>query len=67
MPCSPSVHPIASGGVRCVAADKRLEELEPRAYGFLVNFVKDSELRTREGRVAGRTELARLRRAGDAR
>jgi hypothetical protein len=30
-----------------------------------VNFAKDNALRTREGRVAERTELARLQRAGD--
>jgi hypothetical protein len=62
---SPYVHPVISGGVRCVVVDKRLEEIEPRAYRFLVNFAKDNALRTREGRVAERTELARLQRAGD--
>jgi hypothetical protein len=35
------------------------------AYRFLLSFAKDNDLRTRDGRVAERTELARLQRAGD--
>lgn len=62
---SPYVHPVSSGGVRCVVVDARLEAVEPMAYRFLVNFAKDNELRTRHGRAAERTELARLQRAGD--
>jgi hypothetical protein len=45
--------------------DVRLEELEPMAYRFLLSFAKDNDLETRDGRVAERTELARLQRVGD--
>jgi hypothetical protein len=45
--------------------DVRLEEVEPMAYRFLLSFAKDNELKTRDGRVAERTELARVLRAGD--
>ena len=65
MQYSPYVHPVTAGGVRCVVVDLRLEELEPMAYRFLLSFAKDNELKTRDGRVADRTELARVQRAGD--
>jgi len=65
MQYSPYVHPVTAQGVRCVVVDTRLEELEPMAYRFLLSFAKDNELKTRDGRVADRTELARLHRAGD--
>ncbi len=65
MQYSPYVHPVNAGGVRCVVVDVRLEQVEPMAYRFLLSFAKDNELRTRDGRVAERTELARVLRAGD--
>ena len=64
MQYSPYVHPVTSAGVRCVVVDKRLEELEPMAYRFLLSFATDNDLKTRDGRVAERSELARLQRAG---
>jgi hypothetical protein len=51
--------------VRCVVVDARLEQVEPMAYRFLVNFAKDNELQVRDGRVAARTKLAELQRVGD--
>lgn len=65
MQYSPYVHPVTAQGVRCVVVDTRLEALEPMAYRFLLSFAKDNELKTRDGRVADRTELARVQRAGD--
>jgi hypothetical protein len=65
MQYSPFVHPVSIAGARCVVVDVRLEKIEPMAYRFLLNFAKDNELRTRDGRVAERTELARMQRAGD--
>jgi hypothetical protein len=65
MQYSPYVHPVTAAGVRCVVVDLRLEEIEPMAYRFLVSFARDNELKTREGRVAERTELARQQRVGD--
>ena len=65
MQYSPFVHPITVDGVRCVVVDRRLEQIEPMAYRFLVNFAKDNELRVREGRIEERTRLAELQRVGD--
>ena len=65
MQYSPFVYPVMVNGVRCVVVDRRLEEIEPRAYRFLVNFAKDNELRVREGRMEERTKLAELQRVGD--
>lgn len=62
---SPYVHPVTADGVRCVVVDIRLEEIEPMAYRFLLQFAKDNELRTRRGRSAARTALAQWQRAGD--
>jgi hypothetical protein len=65
MQYSPFVHPITRDGVRCVVVDIRLEQIEPMAYRFLLNFAKDNELRMRDGRVEERTKLAALQRVGD--
>ena len=65
MQYSPYVHPVTASGVRCVVVDIRLEEIEPMAYRFLLSFAKDNDLTTRDGRVADRTELAKLQRVGD--
>ena len=54
MEYSPYVQPITSAGVKCVVVHKRLEELEPMAYKFLLSFAKDNELRVRPGRGDGR-------------
>ena len=56
---SPYVQPINSGGVKCVVVDRRLAEIEPMAYHFLLNFAKDNELQVRPGRTAGREEGAK--------
>jgi len=65
MQYSPYVHPVTAAGIRCVVMDVRLEEIEPMAYRFLLSFAQDNDLRTRDGRVAERSELARVQRAGD--
>src|SRR6267142_782368 len=65
MAYSPFVHPVTAAGVRCVVVDVRLEEVEPMAYRFLMSFAKDNELKTRDGRVAERSELAKVLRVGD--
>jgi len=65
MQYSPYVHPVTAAGVRCVVVDVRLEEIEPMAYRFLLGFAKENELKTRDGRVAERTELAKVLRVGD--
>jgi hypothetical protein len=65
MQYSPFVHPITANGVRCVVVDKRLEDIEPMAYRFLLSFAKDNELRVRDGRIEERSKLAELQRVGD--
>ena len=65
MQYSPFVHPVTANGVRCVVVDTRLEEIEPMAYRFLLGFATDNGLKTRDGRVAERSELARVLRTGD--
>ena len=47
---SPYLKPIIAAGVRCVVVDIRLEELDPAAYRFLLEFAKDNELKLRPGR-----------------
>src|SRR5687767_6719279 len=63
MQYSPYVYPITAGGVKCVVVDSRIEELEPMAYRFLMNFAKDNELQVRPGRGADREEEEKARRA----
>jgi len=65
MAYSPFVHPVTANGVRCVVVDARLRDIEPMAYRFLLNFAKDNELQTRQGRIAERTKLAEMQRVGD--
>jgi hypothetical protein len=50
MEYSPYVQPISAGGVKCVVVSVELEELEPMAFKFLLNFAKDNELQVRPGR-----------------
>jgi len=50
---SPYLKPIMSAGLRCVVVDRRLEQLDPAAFAFLMAFAKDNELRLRPGRKAG--------------
>jgi len=65
MQYSPYVYPVTARGIRSVVVDLRLEQIEPMAYRFLLGFAEDNELRTRRGRVAERTLLAQLERAGE--
>ena len=62
MQYSPYVHPITSNGVKCVVVDKRLEDIEPMAFRFLLSFAKDIDLKVRPGRPMERTKLAELER-----
>ena len=41
---SPFVRPMMLDGVRCVVVEPALEDVEPRAYRFLLDFAKDNEL-----------------------
>ncbi len=65
MQYSPYVHPISADGQRCVVVDARLENIEPKAYRFLVNFAKDNELQVRRGRGPERTLLSEMEKSGE--
>lgn len=41
---SPYVHPVLVGGLKCVAVDARLEDIEPMAMEFVRNFARDNDL-----------------------
>jgi hypothetical protein len=55
---SPYLKPIIAAGVRCVVVDVRLEDLDPPAFRFLMEFAKDNELKLRPGRKQKRPEEA---------
>lgn len=58
MQYSPYVFPIDSAGLKCVVVDTRLEDIEPMAYRFLVNFARDNTLQIRPGRGVKRENAA---------
>ncbi len=44
MSYSPYVRPMTLNGVKCVVVDKKLQEIAPRAYNFLLGFARDNDL-----------------------
>jgi len=55
---SPYLKPIIVAGVRCVVVDVRLEDMDPVAFRFLLDFAQDNELKLRPGRKKKRPEEA---------
>ena len=55
---SPYLKPIIVAGVRCVVVDVKLEDVDPVAFRFLLDFVKDNDLNLRPGRKKKRPEEA---------
>jgi hypothetical protein len=55
---SPYLKPIIAAGVRCVVVNIKLEELDPPAYRFLLDFARDNELKLRPGRKQKRPDEA---------
>lgn len=49
MSYSPYVRPVTVGGVKCVVVDKKLQDVEPRAYSFLLGFARDNDLQIVDG------------------
>jgi len=47
---SPYVRPIMAAGVKCVVVDRKLEQIDLEAFGFLMAFARDNELQLRDGR-----------------
>lgn len=56
---SPYCYPITSNNIKSVVVSRKLRDLEPMAYNFLVNFARDNELQVRTGRDRPREEGAR--------
>lgn len=52
MSYSPYVRPVTVGGVKCVVVDKKLQDVEPRAYSFLLGFARDNDLQIVDGAEA---------------
>jgi hypothetical protein len=55
---SPYVKPVVADGIKCVVVNRRLEDLDPIAYCFLMSFAKDNELQLRDGRSRARAREA---------
>src|SRR5262245_18376178 len=47
---SPHVKPIIAHDIKCVVVDRRLEQIDAEAFGFLMSFARDNELQLRDGR-----------------
>ena len=56
---SPYLKPIVAEGTKCVVVDRRLQDLDPVAFCFLLSFAQDNELRVRDGRVNVRSGMQR--------
>ena len=54
---SPYLKPIIASGIKCVVVDRRLEQMSPEAFQFLMSFCRDNELQVREGRHEIRQSL----------
>lgn len=48
MAYSPYVRPVTINGVKGVWVDKKLREVDPRAYNFLLAFARDNDLQVRD-------------------
>lgn len=47
---SPYVRPVTMESVKCVVVRKKFQEVQPRAYAFLLAFAKDNDLQVIDGR-----------------
>lgn len=48
MSYSPYVRPTTVSGVKCVVVDKKLRDIEPRAYNFLMAFARENDLQIQD-------------------
>lgn len=53
---SPYLKPVLSEGVKCVVIKRKLADIDPIAFSFLMSFAKDNELQVRDGRHGIRLE-----------
>lgn len=45
MTYSPYVRPVTLDGVKCVVVDKQLQQEQPGAFSFLMNFARENDLK----------------------
>lgn len=48
MSYSPYVRPTTVDGVKCVIVDKKLQDIEPRAFNFLMAFARENDLQIKD-------------------
>jgi len=48
---SPYVRPVSIDGISCVVVSKKLQEVDPRAYQFVMSFAQDNDLTVLDGAV----------------
>ena len=49
MSYSPYVRPVTLNGIKCVAVDKALKDVEPQGFRFLMGFAQDNDLQVEDG------------------
>ncbi len=42
---SPYLQPVSCDRLKCLVVDPRLEQLDPRAWAFIMGFARDNDLR----------------------
>lgn len=48
MSYSPYVKPTTVNGIKCVIVDKKLQDIEPRAFSFLMAFARENDLQVQD-------------------
>jgi hypothetical protein len=41
---SPYVRPVTASGVKCIVVDSKLEQIDNRAWSFIMGFARDNDL-----------------------
>ncbi len=54
---SPYVRPVTIDGINCVIVSKKLQEVDQRAYQFVMGFAQDNELTVLDGAVWVSTQV----------
>jgi hypothetical protein len=54
---SPYVRPVCLDGINSVVVSKKLQEVDPRAYQFVMSFAQDNDLTVLDGAVWVSTQV----------
>lgn len=57
---SPYVRPVTIDGINCVVVAKKLQEVDQRAYQFVMGFAQDNDLTVLDGAVWVSTQVSDL-------